>query len=96
MSSALEQAAESLRIRLAGADFDGTARFDIEDEGVIRITGGEVSIADGHADVTIAATLDTFREIFEGTLSPAAAYMTGRMRIDGDMGAAMKLSRLLG
>jgi len=96
MSDALEKAAASLRERIAGAGFDGTARFEIEDEGVIRIAGGAVSTEDGEADVTIAASLDTFREIFEGELSPTAAYMTGRMRIEGDMGAAMKLSQALG
>jgi putative sterol carrier protein len=46
--------------------------------------------------VTISASLDTFREIFDGELSPTAAYMTGRMKIDGDMSAAMKLSQILG
>ena len=71
-------------------------RAFIEDEGVIRIDGGEVKAEDGDADVTISASLDTFREIFDGELSPTAAYMTGRMRIDGDMGIAMKLSQILG
>jgi len=96
MSDALDKAANSLRERFAGAEFDGSARFEIEGAGVVRIAGGEVTTEDGEADVTIAATLDTFREIFDGELSPTAAYMTGRMRIDGDMGAAMKLSQILG
>jgi putative sterol carrier protein len=29
-------------------------------------------------------------------LSPTAAYMTGRMKIDGDMNVAMNLSQILG
>ncbi|MHA1537876.1 MAG: SCP2 sterol-binding domain-containing protein [Alphaproteobacteria bacterium] len=44
----------------------------------------------------MSAALDTFQDIFDGALSPTAAYMTGRMRIDGDMGLAMKLSQILG
>ena len=40
--------------------------------------------------------LDTFREIFDGELSPTSAYMTGRMTIEGDMSVAMKLSQVLG
>ena len=100
MSEALEAAAAALREKFADADFAGTVKFDIEDEGVILVTGGEVGIegaaGDSDADVTISAALDTFREIFDGALSPTAAYMTGRMRIDGDMGMAMKLSQILG
>ena len=100
MSEALEEAAAALRGQFANADFTGSVKFDIEDEGVILVAEGEVGIEDASgeidADVTISASLDTFREIFGGELSPTAAYMTGRMRIDGDMGMAMKLSQILG
>ncbi len=100
MSEALEEAAAALREKFAGADFAGSVKFDIEDEGAILVADGEVGSGDGpgdsDTDVTISAALDTFREIFDGTLSPTAAYMTGRMRIDGDMGLAMKLSQILG
>ena len=95
MSEALEAAATALREKFAGADFDNTVKFDIEDEGVIRYADGDIGMDDGDADVTISASLDTFREIFDGELSPTAAYMTGRMRIDGDMSTAMKLSQIL-
>jgi putative sterol carrier protein len=96
MSEALEAAATALREKFAGADFEGSVKFDIEDEGVIHLADGELSMEDGEADVTISASIDTFREIFEGELSPTAAYITGRMRIDGDMSTAMKLSQILG
>jgi len=100
MSEALEEAATALREKFADADFAGSVKFDIEDEGVILVAEGEVNIednpGDSDADVTISAALDTFREIFDGALSPTAAFMTGRMRIDGDMGMAMKLSQILG
>jgi putative sterol carrier protein len=100
MSEALEAAAAALREKFADADFEGSVKFDIEDEGVILVAEGEVGIednpGDSAADVTISAAFDTFREIFDGELSPTAAYMTGRMRIDGDMGLAMKLSQILG
>ncbi len=100
MSEALEEAAAALREKFADADFDGSVKFDIEDEGVILAAEGEVGIGNNpeeiDADVTISAALDTFREIFDGELSPTVAYMTGRMRIDGDMGLAMKLSQILG
>ena len=96
MSEALEAAATALREKFAGADFEGSVKFDVEDEGIIRFVDGEIGAEDGEVDVTISASLDTFREIFDGELSPTAAYMTGRMRIDGDMSTAMKLSQILG
>ncbi len=100
MSEALEAAATALREKFADAEFAGSVKFDIEDEGAILVAGGEVSTqgspGNSDADVTISAALDTFRDIFDGALSPTAAYMTGRMRIDGDMGMAMKLSQILG
>ena len=96
MSEALEAAATALREKFAGADFEGSVKFDVEDEGVIHLVDGVLSMEDGETDVTISASIDTFREIFDGELSPTAAYMTGRMRIDGDMSTAMKLSQILG
>lgn len=97
MSEALATAAAALEEKFAGADFDGTVRFEIEGEGVIRLENGAIAASDsGEADVTISATLDTFRAIFDGELSPTAAYMTGKMRIDGDMAIAMRLSQVLG
>lgn len=96
MSEALESAATALREKIGGADIDETVKFEIEDEGAILVENGEVTTGDGEADVTIRANLDTFREIFDGELSPTAAYMSGRMAIEGDMGVAMKLSQILG
>lgn len=99
MSEALSEATAALREKFAGADYQGSVKFDIEDEGMILVTDGEIQTIDDpashDADVTISASLDTFREIFDGELSPTAAYMTGRMQIDGDMSAAMKLSQIL-
>ena len=40
--------------------------------------------------------LEQILNAFEGELDPTAAFMTGKIKIDGDMGQAMKLSQLLG
>ena len=96
MSENLAAAEAALKEKFAGESLDGTVKFDIEDEGVLRVVDGEVEQGDGEADVTISGDLDTFREMFDGELSPTSAYMTGRIKIDGDMGLAMKLSSLLG
>jgi putative sterol carrier protein len=48
----------------------------------------------GEADTTIATTEENFLAISRGELNPTTAYMTGKLKIKGDMGAAMKLQKL--
>ena len=96
MIESLNEAAEALREKIGGSGFDGSVKFDVEDLGVIRIADGDVTTEDGDAECTVTASLDTFQELFEGELDPTAAYMTGKIKIDGDLGQAMKLSQLLG
>ena len=96
MSEAFDKAVETVREKALSGTPDGRYKFDIEGEGVILIADGIVSTEDGDADVTISAPLDTFREMFEGDLAPTAAFMTGKIRIEGDMSAAMRLTSLLG
>lgn len=96
MSDALNAAVQALQAKIDGAGFDGSVKFEMEGEGVIRIADGAVSTDDGDAECTISASAETFQELFEGELDPTAAFMTGKIKIDGDMGQAMKLSQLLG
>ena len=34
--------------------------------------------------------------MLDGDLDPTAAFMSGRLKVDGDMGLAMKLGSILG
>ncbi len=95
MSESLNAAAQALSNKLNESGFDGSVKFDIEDEGTIRIADGAVSLDDGDAECTISASMDTFKDMFAGELDPTAAFMTGKIKIDGDMGVAMKLGQLL-
>ena len=96
MSEIVSAAAAALADRIGEAGFDGSVKFELTGEGVIRIVDGSVTTEDGDADCTITADPDTFKDMFEGELDPTAAYMTGKIRIDGEMGVAMKLGQLLG
>jgi len=72
--------------------------FDIEGEGqwLVRIADGKVDVSEGggDADATITASSETFDKIVAGEQNPTTAYMTGKLKIKGDMGAAMKLQKL--
>ena len=94
MSEMIDQAVKELNQKTGGS-FDGSAKFVIEEEGTIMLDGEGARAADEESDVTLTADADTFREIFEGELDPTAAFMSGRLKIDGDMGQAMKLASAL-
>lgn len=95
MSDVIDQAVTALNEKLGSGGFDGTAKFMIEDEGAIMLDADGARAADEEAEVTMTADADTFREILEGGLNPTAAFMSGRLKIDGDMGAAMRLAPVL-
>ena len=72
--------------------------FDVEGAGqwTVRVEDGNVSVDEGvhDADTTITASSETFEKIIAGEQNPTTAYMTGKLKIKGDMGAAMKLQKL--
>jgi putative sterol carrier protein len=72
--------------------------FDIEGAGqwTVDVDDGTVTVKEGggDADVTIATSQETFEKIIAGDQNPTSAYMTGKLKVKGDMGAAMKLQKL--
>lgn len=96
MSEIVEKAVVALQQRLDGQSMPGTVKFVIEEEGAIMIDGAEVRSGDEPADCTMVASAETFQGILEGDVNPTSAFMSGRLKIDGDMGLAMKLGTLLG
>ncbi len=98
----LAKAVELLQEKVSGADaFGATVCFNFGGEGSILVDGNNsppavTANSDAEADCTITADEDTFREMMAGDLDSTAAYMTGKIKIDGDMGAAMNIARLLG
>jgi putative sterol carrier protein len=75
--------------------FDGSAKFVIEGEGGIVLDASGARAADDETDVTLSADTETFQAILSGDLDPTAAFMSGRLSVDGDMGMAMKLGSVL-
>ena len=95
MSDIVTTAVAVLTEKLGGDAFDGSAKFVIEGEGAVLIDGDGVRASDDEADVTMTADAETFQSILEGELNPTAAFMTGKLSVDGDMGMAMKLGAVL-
>jgi putative sterol carrier protein len=80
------------------AGMNNSYLFDIEGEGqwLVKVADGKVDVAEGSgdADATITTSAETFDKIVAGEQNPTTAYMTGKLKIKGDMGAAMKLQKL--
>ena len=91
----MDEAVTAIEKKLEGSMFDGSAKFEIENEGSIIIDSSGVRVSNDETDVTLSASLDTFQEILEGDLDSTSAFMTGRLQLDGDMSTAMRLASLL-
>ena len=72
--------------------------FDIEGAGKwkVDVKDGTVAVTEGaeEGDVTITTSEETFAKITNGEQNATSAYMTGKLKVKGDMGAAMKLQKL--
>ena len=95
MTDIMTEAVRAIEKKLSGSVFDGSAKFDIQDEGSIIIDSSGVRISDDETEVTLSASLETFQEILQGDLDSTSAFMTGRLQLDGDMSVAMRLASLL-
>ena len=71
-------------------DIEGAGQWKVDvDDGKVTVTEGG-----GDADATISASQETFEKIVAGEQNPTSAYMTGKLKLKGDMGAAMQLQKL--
>jgi putative sterol carrier protein len=95
MSEMIDAAVKALSAKLSGG-YDGVAKFVIPGEGAIMLDGQGVRAGDEEAEVTLTAEADVFRAILDGNMNPTMAFMTGKLKVDGSMGQAMKLGAVLG
>ena len=101
MAQSVREFFETLETRVDPAKTAGMNNsylFDVQGAGqwTVRVADGSVSVTEGaeNADVTISASEDTFQRIANGEQNATTAYMTGKLKVKGDMGAAMKLQKL--
>lgn len=93
MSDIVNKAVEQLSEKIG--TFSSSAKFVIEDEGSIIIDENGVREGDEPTDVTLTANRDVFEGILDGSLNATAAYMSGKLQLDGDMSVAMQLGQAL-
>ncbi len=63
----------------------------------LRIADGKIDSGEGPADnpkLTIKANADDYAAVASGAMNPMQAYMSGKLKIQGDMGLAMKFMNM--
>ena len=95
----LETILEKLNQQAGNISPIGASVKFVLDEHTIFVDGkgdkNVVTSEDKEADCVISTTIDTFNKLKSGELNPMMAVMTGKVKIKGDMGVAMKLQSLL-
>lgn len=83
----------------ARPDFKASVKFDLGADGAIFVdttkTPGIVRAGDGEAALTLTLSKDLLLAFLAGTKDPNVAYLTGKLKIRGPMGLAMKLNAFL-
>ena len=92
---------ESLETRVDPAKAKGMTasyKFNIDGAGSwnVDVDDGKVTVIEngGEVDTTISTSDETFMKIAKGEQNPTAAYMSGKLKVSGDLGQAMKLQKL--
>lgn len=90
---------EAIKAQAANVEpFGAKLKFMLDDEAILidgTDGGNAVSNDDADADCVIIASKETFLKLKDGELNPMMAVMTGKVKIKGDMGLAMKLQSLI-
>jgi putative sterol carrier protein len=73
-------------------------RFDVGDaeKWHVAVDDGRIAVTEGElpADTVLRMKEEVFLKLLRGEQNPATAFMLGRIKVDGDMGGALKLKEL--
>ncbi|MEO0343611.1 MAG: SCP2 sterol-binding domain-containing protein [Pseudomonadota bacterium] len=96
MSEIATKAVAEMNAKLEGGELNKTVKFVIEDEGCFVVDAEGARVSDEDSDLTVTASAENFQGMEHGSVNPSTAYMTGSVKIDGDLSLAMTLGSILG
>jgi len=94
MSSIVEKYVARLA-PLARGRIRGLVRLDITDQGSVMLSETGAEAGQGPADVVMRANDEVFRAILSGAQNPVMAYMSGKLKVEGNVQRALKVSSIL-
>ena len=92
----LEEITSRLKQAVAEQPVAGkTVTIDLKGEGFIHIDGSTVTNENTPAACTVIVAKDDLVAMTQGAMDPTTAFMTGKLKINGDMSVAMSLQPIL-
>ena len=94
MNDPIRTAVQLLSQKFSGG-FPHVVRFEIEDAGTIIMDDSGIREGSGEADCALTASAKTFKALVAGELDPTAAYLSGELKVEGDLTVAVQLGNRL-
>merc|ERR1719273_1464050 len=86
--------------KLPGTIYTAAQKSNEAGKWYLDLKNGAGACGEGEApskpDVTFVMKDNDFHKMFTGKLKPTTAFMTGKLKLEGDMGKAMKLEKVMG
>ena len=95
----MSEALDFVKQNAAGKDLSvlpGSIKWVVDSQIVfMNPDNGEITDDDVDAACTITTDMETFKGMYDKSVSPQAAFMTGKLKVEGDMGIALKLQSVI-
>lgn len=96
----LQACASKIREKLGqDSSLDAILKFDCGDEGVIVVDAvvrpHVVDHVDREANCTVSLSLTDLGKLLNGELNPVMGFMSGQLKLAGDMSIAMRLQKVV-
>ena len=95
MSELIKNILGQINKKLNGCSFEDSIKIEIYDEGSIFINQNRASTISSKVDCIISSDVETFKGVQNGQVKATNAFMTGKLKIDGNMSIAIKLATIL-
>ena len=95
MSIIIENALIKINEKLINNEFNNSLKIEIIGEGAIFITQNGAFTEPSDVECTMTSDLETFEGIINGTIKASGAFMSGRVKITGNISTAINLAQKL-